>query len=215
MTELTFAKSFLSTLDSRPLKLQSDYALNPRELSLSSTYTLPKMPNAMRPPSASATKSTSSTVTVTLKSTRNPVLELTLPDQDATTTTILDLKDKVAKELGLNEAGRGKVKVLWERKPVGDAKSVREVIGADEAEDGKVEFGIMVMGWKAPAAAAGAAREVKEEDKMDVDTEAKVKVELDDTFWDNLRDFLQQMLPDDGRGAEEVLGSFRKGWETR
>ena len=30
MTELSFAKSFLATLDSRPIKLQSDYAADPK-----------------------------------------------------------------------------------------------------------------------------------------------------------------------------------------
>jgi len=30
MTELSFAKSFLSTLDSRPIKLQSDYVADPK-----------------------------------------------------------------------------------------------------------------------------------------------------------------------------------------
>jgi hypothetical protein len=34
MTELSFAKSFLSTLDSRPVKLRSDYVADPQKTGL-------------------------------------------------------------------------------------------------------------------------------------------------------------------------------------
>ena len=321
MTELTFAKSFLSTLDSRPLKLQSDYALNPRELSISSTYTLPKMSNAMHAPSSANAKAGTSTVTVVLKSARNPTLELTLPGVDAGTATILDLKDKVAKELGLDEAGRGKVKLLWERKPVSDAKSIREVMGdpgpgaerhlagdpgpgaekrlagdpgpgaekklagdpgpgaerhlagdpgpgaekklagdpgpgaerklagdpgpgaerrlagdpgpgAERKLTGdpgpgaeltgdpgpgaerKVEFGVMIMGWKPSAAGTAGAAGVKDgaEDDMDIDTDEKAQITLDESFWVDLRGFLQQRLKNEEHAAL-VMESFKKSWE--
>ena len=277
MTELTFAKSFLSTLDSRPLKLQSDYALNPRELSISSSYTLPKMANTMQAPSSANAKASTSTVTVILKSTRNPTLELTLPGVDAGTATILDLKGKVVKELGMDEAGRGKVKVLWDRKPVSDAKSIREVMGdpgpgaerhltgdpgpgaerhlagdpgpgaerklagdpgpgaerklagdpgpgaerklAGDPGPGaerKVEFGVMIMGWKPSAAGTAGAAKAQDgsADQMDVDTEGSAQLELDESFWVDLRGFLQERLKNEEHAAE-MTGLFQKSWEGR
>lgn len=39
--EVTFAKSFLSTLDSRPVKLQSDYAADQRTIELKGAVSLP------------------------------------------------------------------------------------------------------------------------------------------------------------------------------
>ncbi|KAG8526183.1 uncharacterized protein KY384_000176 [Bacidia gigantensis] len=163
MTELTFTKSFLSTLDSRPIKLPADYIIDPKTLTLEHAYTLPKMPPPhppMRKPSPSTSTAGTSTspsdpnaipttLTVTLKSSRNPPLELKVEDVDVNLTSVLSLKERVARELGLE--GTGKVKVLWERKPVGDAKSVKEVLG-EEGLRGRgtgVEFGVMVMGWSA------------------------------------------------------------------
>lgn len=45
MSELSFTKSFLSTLDSRPVKLRADHVFNPEEIGLrvpvSSSFTYP------------------------------------------------------------------------------------------------------------------------------------------------------------------------------
>lgn len=206
MTELTFTKTFLSTLDARPLKLQSDYSLPPKDLVINGAYTLPKMPNAMRKPSSQKGGDIDSPqkLTVTLTSSRNPVLELTVPEIDPAVTTVLDLKERVAKHLGLD--GVGKVKILWEKKPVADVKTVKEIEGD---KGGKVEFGVMVMGYKAPSAAQKGDGELGEGDKMDLDAET-----LDEAFWADVRGFLQQRLKDEGK-AEEVFKAFQAGWEKR
>ena len=180
MTELSFAKSFLSLLDSRPQKLPSDYIAPPKSLEINGPYTLPHMPTPMR--KTSSTKGTSdettstasnsssgppSQVTVTLKSTRPPVISMTLPHVNVATTSILQLKEGVAKELRLGSGsasglGMEKVKILHARKPVPDVKTIKEVLGGEEGlvemvktmqAEGKngeveVELGVMVMGWK-------------------------------------------------------------------
>ena len=205
MTELIFTKTFLSTLDARSVKLQPDYIIPPKDLEIHSTYILPKMPTSMRKPTDSPS-SKSGNVNITLRSSKNPTLELTLPNTDISSVTVLELKERVVKELnGAVEVG--KVKVLWEKKPVSDAKTVKEVVGE---KTGEVEFGLLVMGYKAPNSAA----EAKEDgaDKMDVDE--KGRAELDEVFWGDLRGFLQQRLNDEGR-AGEVLEAFKGAWERR
>ena len=102
MTELSFAKSFLSTLDSRPLKLQSDHASDPKTLEITAPYTLPRMPTAFKKLVASGEDGgkvqKQSTLNITLKSSKNPVMSLSLPSTDVGT-SMLALKEKVAKEL--------------------------------------------------------------------------------------------------------------------
>ncbi len=45
MTELSFAKSFLSTLDSRTIKLQSDHAADPKTFEPKGPVSLPTPSN--------------------------------------------------------------------------------------------------------------------------------------------------------------------------
>jgi len=52
MTELSFAKSFLSTLDSRTIKLQSDHAADPKTFEPKGPVSLPT-PSSLTPPSLS------------------------------------------------------------------------------------------------------------------------------------------------------------------
>ncbi|KAL9636451.1 MAG: hypothetical protein Q9164_002815 [Protoblastenia rupestris] len=224
MTELTFAKQFLSTLDARPMKLQPDHVSNPKTLEIHAPYTLPRMPEPMKKPSttSSASQTTPASITITLKSSRNPQMELKLPDMDAGTTSVLELKERIATEVGMD--GIEKIKVLWERKPVSDAKIVKEVIGEEGLQKAEVEFGVMVMGYVAPAAASKA--DVPKEtagDKMEVDGERETAAAEGaigeealgrEEFWDDLKGFLQQRLKDESL-AEDALGVFRNAWRRR
>lgn len=232
MTELSFAKTFLSTLDARPLKLQPDYTANPKTLSVNGPYTLPKMASAFKRPNnnnTSASPSSSSdptgaqeqankanVVNVTLKSSKNPVLNLNLPSTE-TGATILELKEKVAQELKLG--GTEKIRVLYNKKPVGDVKTLKELLAGNDDEAGgqqqQVELGVMVMGYKEVAGDAtmrdaNGGTSVEQGGPSSGEEEVLGKEE----FWADLRGFLMQRIRDEGK-AGEVFGRFRESWEKR
>lgn len=243
MTELSFTKSFLSLLDSRPLKRQSDWSLPPQKLELHAPYTLPRMPTPMRKLSSSNNETTDAPsssdeprFTILLKSSRPPPdLNLTLPDIDIGRTSVLDLKQRVATTVGLK--GTEKVKVLYARKPVGDSKTVREVLGGEEGV-GKlvqkwkgevpVEFGVMVMGGLPTAAAAerGAntsaapgrtdveMAEAPPETGAQVSDAGTTDILEGDAFWDDLKGYLTQRIKDEYK-AVEVWKQFKASWQNR
>ena len=124
------------------------------------------------------------------------------------------------------------IKVLYNKKPCADSKTVKDVLGDGEVGE-EVEFGVMIMGGAAAAAAAAVGTEagqVEEEgqkggaeggEKMDVDTTAPVAqgpsgdaVLESEEFWDDLKGFLSQRLKDDGK-ALEVVEVFRTGWKGK
>ncbi|MCJ1353845.1 MAG: hypothetical protein MMC33_003832 [Icmadophila ericetorum] len=235
MTELSFAKSFLAQLDTKPIKLQSDYAADLKDYVIKGPYTLPRMPTPMRPISKStgtttagpsgtstATTSTDLTLSITLKSLRNPPLDLHLTSQPLTT-SILELKQLVAAELK-GVVGVDKIRLLWKKKPCGDSKSLKDLLGDEVGTVREAEFGVMVMGGvPATAAAATAGRSEKKEAEdvvMGGMTEAEPVAQglhgkgvLDtEEFWTDLRGFLTQRVRDEGI-AERAWAVFRDGWE--
>ena len=145
---------------------------------------------------------------------------------------MLDLKDRVARELRLPQ-GVEKVRVLYARKPVGaDTRTVKEVLGGDEglkelggkAIKGEVavEFGIMVMGWKggdegspAPqverAAGTGAGADTAGKDTADA---MDVDEKEGEDFWEDLKGFLLQRVKDEGR-ATQMVETFREAWKGK
>lgn len=88
---------------------------------------------------------------ITLTSPRNPPLSINT-DQP-TSISILELKNIVSEDASIPVA---KIKVLYGKKPVHDAKTLSELLG-DEQPD-TVELGLMIMG----GAASVVAREPKE-----------------------------------------------------
>lgn len=235
MTELTFTKSYLSTLDSRPLRLQPDFIAPPQSLQLTGPYTLPRMPNPMHKPSspnddpttAATTTPPTNDLTITLKSQRNPPLDLKLTAVDPTTTSILDLKDRIVEEMS-NKIEAKKVKILYARKPVSDTKTISEAVGADAPTGGnEVEFAVMVMGWSGgvpvkDGGGAGVEGKTDTEKAEEVGGAGKGEGEQGvgvgalegKEFWGDLRGFLQQRLKDEG-AAEEVVGVFEGAWRGR
>ena len=212
MTELSFAKTFLSTLDSRPIKLQADYASDPKTLEITAPYTLPRMPNAFKKASMGGENGSNaqraSTLNITLKSSKNPVMSLSLPDTDLGT-SVLGLKEMVAKELKME--GTDKIRLLYKRKPAGDVKTIKEVVGKEDVGQ-EVEFGIMIMGYKEDSTR-------KDEDTPMKDAEIPVAQGLSgeevlrgEEFWTDLRGFLVQRLRDEGE-AGKLFDKFREAWE--
>lgn len=211
MTELSFAKTFLSTLDSRPVKLQPDHVSNPQTLEITASYTLPRMPTQFKKRTGTSAEDAdsqkSSTINCTLKSSRNPVMSLSLPGTDVGT-SVLQLKEKVAKELRIE--GTEKIRVLYKKKPAGDIKTIKELLGEEDL-GGEIELGIMVMGYKEDAG--------KAEDETMTDADAPVaqgpsedEVLGSEKFWEDLQGWLLQRIRDEDK-AGEVFDAFRGSWK--
>jgi ubiquitin-like protein 4 len=159
MGELQFAKQFLTSLDSKSTKYQSDHVFDPKDFQTRIPYTLPRLSHPPHPlPPNSRTPSTPPpgstiavpTITVTLKSTRNPALTLTLPDLNPSSTSIQSLKESVQSALGgPSIVGVEKIKILLNKKPIPASKKTvadtLEGVGLDGKEK-QVELGVMVMG---------------------------------------------------------------------
>ncbi|KAI4256233.1 MAG: hypothetical protein L6R42_006344 [Xanthoria sp. 1 TBL-2021] len=223
MTELSFAKSFLSTLDSRAIKLQPDHAADLKTLELKGPYTLPRYPSSptMQPPSTASQQSQPSAnndnkISITLRSLKSPPLNLTLPSQSVTT-SIFELKQKIAKEIQRDSTDG--IKVLYQRKPCSDAKTVGEVVGEEGARE--MEFGVMVVGLSAAGASAAGGEDVKmggvEEGKGKVPAaqgQSGEEVLGSAEFWDDLKGWLMQRVRDEGK-ADEVWSLFKRGWDER
>ncbi|PNS15520.1 FACT complex subunit spt16 [Sphaceloma murrayae] len=232
MSEVQFAKAFLATLDRKPAKLSSDFVSDPRNYPSQSPYILPKPSQPF--PSRSTPSSAPSSIPITLRPTKSPFTPLSIPASDPSQTTVLDLKTQYAQHAGLDVA---KIKILYQKRPVGDLKTVKDLLPA--GAEGEVEFSVMVLG--AVGAALGEMRAASPGtsvpdpasgvggagvgEKMDVDagpgSEAasavaevekggkRVEEELKgEAFWGDLRDFLVQRLKDEKEG-ERLAGMFR------
>ncbi|KAF3361258.1 hypothetical protein VdG1_00867 [Verticillium dahliae VDG1] len=75
MAEVVFARQFLSTLDSKPIKLSADHVEDPKNFPARPPYVLPKMPKAFSKPAAPLAPGQERSVTVVLKSLRNPPID--------------------------------------------------------------------------------------------------------------------------------------------
>ncbi|KAF2095219.1 hypothetical protein NA57DRAFT_59958 [Rhizodiscina lignyota] len=234
MTELSFAKQFLTALDAKPVKISSDNVVDAKTYPAQSAYILPRLPNAKRRRTEPATDAQSATtdatapsggLTVTLKPMKAGNPTITLPSQ-APTTSVYDLKTAYATQAGGLDTS--KIKILRSRKPVPDSKSLADVLaeggGAegtsekDLAKEIVVEFSVMLM----PGAAA-VTSPVSEKDKMDIDSTAPaapvaqgasgVEVLKAEEFWGDLKGFLMQRIRDEGE-SEKLVKVFRGAWES-
>lgn len=212
MTEISFARSFLSALDMRPVKLSSDHVADPRTYPSQSAYTLPRAANQPQKrkraaPSAAGPGSTPAehSLSVTLKSTKGGDAVTAAMGVGA---SVFDLKALFGKEKGLQTE---KVKVLWNKKPVADSKTIKDILG-DGAETAKdVEFSVMVMGGA--AAATAAASDAQGPDTVPVaQGPSGAEVLGSEEFWKDLGGYLQQRMRSE-RDSEKVLGIFREAWD--
>jgi hypothetical protein len=196
MAEAAFAQTFLATLDARPIKLPADYVEDPRNGPARGAYILPRMPKPMSKPTKLVPGQERS-IKVTLKSLRNPPLDIKLTSQPLGT-SILDIKNQVTSQTRIPA---DKMKVLFNKKPVPDSKVLKELLGET---DTAIEFSVMVVGGaaaipppesaEAPRASAASAEELET-----------------DAFWEDLSGFLSQRLKDQKR-AEQLSGLFKQSW---
>ncbi|EMC97423.1 hypothetical protein BAUCODRAFT_33139 [Baudoinia panamericana UAMH 10762] len=237
MSEVTFAKSFLATLDKKPIKLPADHVSDPRKYPAQSPYTLPRPthPFPRKTVPAATQEAKQKTVTATLKPMRGgetvTLADLTLQS------TIHDIKTQYAQQ---SSQPQDKIKLLLNKKPAADLKTLQELGVAGET----VELSVMIMGAGAatPTAATTPAVEKSEPvapstaeppavDKMDVDektpapssekaqAEAEAKPEAQantahqilasEEFWTDLKGFLSQRLRDD-QEAGTLVQVFRE-----
>ncbi|KAK8146784.1 hypothetical protein G3M48_002593 [Beauveria asiatica] len=221
MAETAFAKTFLTTLSGRPAVLSPDHVEDARNFPARPPYILPRMPTEMSKPRGrgAAPPGQERSVTVTLRSLRNPPLDITLAAQ-ALDTSLLDVKQAAAARARIPA---DKLKILHSKRPVPDSKILRDVVG--EGQTAVVEFSVMVIG--------GAAAVLPEEEVvMDVDgadgddgagegavaarrrraEKGEAAVEQD-KFWEDLNGFLMQRIKDEDTAAE-LTTVFKNAWEA-
>ncbi|KAJ5318173.1 hypothetical protein PENANT_c052G01823 [Penicillium antarcticum] len=228
MSELTFTKSFLSTLDSRPIKLRADHVFDPEQVGLRVPYTLPRL-SAPHPPMPKKVKSaqapgSSKSINVCIKSARNPALEFTISNAPISTTSIQDLRDAVQARVTDAQNGQvplDKIKILYKRKPVtGTGKTLAEVLADEPAvlAGGKaVEIGVMIIGG-AQVIDSAVAQPAVEEKRDESPPKAAVgpsgeEVLKTDAFWDDLQGYLEQRLKDEEE-AKRLRLLFKDAWSS-
>lgn len=165
----------------------------------------------------------SKSITVHIKSARNPALELSLSNAPLATTSVQDLKDAVRSRVTDaqgNQVALDKIKILYRRKPVsGTGKTVAEIL-SDEPEmlaGGKeVEFGVMIIGGAKTVDSAAQSEPTEERDvsppKPAVGPSGE-EVLQNEGFWDDLQGYLEQRLKD-GEEAKRLRGLFWTAWSS-
>lgn len=181
-----------------------------------------------RTTAASTNTAGSSPATVTLTITLKPLRAaatgpnvVTVRDQTPNS-SIYDVKAACAAQAGY---APDKVKILWERKPVADSKTVKEVVG-DAARDGaELEMNVMFMGQPtqksevageeaAPAAEpqeADRRESVYEDAPIAQGAHGEAVLETEE-FWDDLQGFVLQRLRDE-EATTKVVRGFRESWK--
>ncbi|KAH8165557.1 hypothetical protein CIB48_g2689 [Xylaria polymorpha] len=209
MTEVSFAKSFLAALDGRPIKLSPEHVEDPKTYQARSAVRAPPSwcPSIMPKPiskrkGASVAPGQERSLVVTVKSLRNPPLDLRLSSQTINT-SIHDVKASVAKETGIDE---GKIKILHKKKPIPDSKVLKDLVGDGETT---IEFSVMVMGG---AAAVAAAKPEAQNDVAQGLSGADVLQTQD--FWSDLSGFLLQRIRDEQLAAE-LTDTFQQAWKGK
>ncbi|KAL8365811.1 hypothetical protein RB595_004539 [Gaeumannomyces hyphopodioides] len=209
MAEVAFASTFLSQLDSRPAKLSPDHVEDPRNYPTRSAYIMPRMPKPMSKRASPSNPGQERSVTVHLRSLRNPPLDIKLTSQPLGT-SVLDVRTAAAAQAGLRP---DKVKLLHKKKPVADSKVLRDLVAADD--ETLVEFSVMVLGGG--AAAAKAEEEADQASPSAAPTAQGVsgaEAVQSEEFWVDLRGFLLQRVRDE-KYVDELSSTFRKAWEDR
>ncbi|KAL7944401.1 cell-cycle control medial ring component domain-containing protein [Trichoderma barbatum] len=213
MAEVAFAKTFLTSLDSRPIKLSPDHIEDPKSFPPRPPYILPRMPTPMSKPSTRLAPGQERSISITLKSLRNPPLDITLPALPLST-SVLDVKAAVNAQTRIPI---DKMKLLLNKRPVADTKVLKELLVKES--DKVIDFSVMVIGGAAviPPEEKPASEEAMETDEPVSTAQADaatVEAELEsDAFWADLGGFLQQRLKAQDK-AEELSSLFRSSWQA-
>jgi hypothetical protein len=197
------------------------------------------MPKRIKPISIPGS---SKSITLHLRSGRNPVLHFTVDNVPLETTTIQELKEAVQKKVQTTNADKqpmkvplDKIKILWNRKPV-QKKTIAEILGNEPvAHTGdEPEFGVMILGGAtvvdvaskrklAPAAEV----ETRPEGEVMPDAEGQLgesqplpaqgkvgdMVLQTAAFWSELQDFLEARVRDESEAAR-LKDLFKSAWSS-
>jgi hypothetical protein len=151
---------------------------------------------------------------VSLKNLKSPSSSLQLDNQPLTT-SIYDLKSAYAAKSG---GATDKIKLLHNKKPTQDSKTLKDILG-DAAETTKdVEFTIMVMGGgaakAAPSPVASPGIEIPQPEMAAPAAQGTSGAEVlkSKEFWDDLQGFLLQRVRDEGEAAK-LSKLFKSAWE--
>ncbi|KAK0741704.1 cell-cycle control medial ring component [Apiosordaria backusii] len=230
MTELSFAQSFISLLGTIPSKISHDHVEDPRRYTITTPYTLPHHPSQKpfrRQTSTTPGQSSSDKVTVTAVSPRNPPLSITIDTAlPVSTTSVLDVKNQIAAQTGIPLP---KIKLLYQKKPAQDSKTLKDILAGSGAGQTALEFGLMIIGGAASVPAEPPKpKEVEQTEETLNDEEGDIpmtdsapvaapgqlsgkEVLSTDEFWEDLRGFLEQRVKDE-QVAREAVGRFRQAW---
>lgn len=151
-------------------------------------------------------------------------LELSFPAADGLDTSVRAVRERVAREIGGGGGGMlpvDKVKLLFAKRPVGDSKTLRELVASSSSSSGgdggdevsQVEFSVMVLGGVVPAAGKKEAEGVGSGSVVAQGLSGRAVLETDE-FWGDLRGFLQQRVRDEGV-AGEMVEVFKGAWKGR
>ncbi|EEH17439.2 hypothetical protein PABG_00002 [Paracoccidioides brasiliensis Pb03] len=210
MAELTFTKSFLTALDSRPVKLPADYVFDPQSFPAPHPFTLPPLsdphPSMPKKIKRAGIPGSSKSIAIHLKSARNPVLHVTLENRTISSTT----------------------------KPV-QGQTLTDVLGNDYAAlsgGHGIEFGVMVLGGAAALAPVASKEDERIPSKELSEPSPTPVPTLDDQnpaqssqtyahnvlsteeFWDDLDAFVSTKLKDPEQ-VSQVKTIFKNAWMSR
>ncbi|KAK2749144.1 hypothetical protein FQN57_006759 [Myotisia sp. PD_48] len=243
MTELSFAKSFLSTLDSRPVKLPADHVFDPRTFAPRFPITLPRLSDPPHPPMPKKVKTvaapgSSKSITVHLKSARNPVLDIKLDKIALNTATTQELKETIQQRIRPTnttdpdaKVPLDKIKLLWKRKPV-QTSLIGDIVANEPdilSKGGNVEFSVMVLGGASvipddelPKRTTKSVPSTEQNENMapepSGDEKASTSLSAADipkspAFWADLEVYLRGKVKDESEAAR--LGAlFKSAWEA-
>jgi ubiquitin-like protein 4 len=135
---------------------------------------------------------------------------------DTSKTSIFDLKNAYSTKSSIAVS---KIKVLWNKKPVSDSKTIGEVIGQDAGTE--VEFSIMIMGGgvttggtpvtNPPAVAPSEAEKGLGAGPAAQGPSGK-EVVASSEFWEDLKGFVVQRIRDEQEG-QRLVSVFKAAWE--
>lgn len=166
-------------------------------------YIMSRMPTPMSTKESTAAPLPGSepSIKVTLRSLRNPPIDISLISQPLTT-SVHEIKAEVSKQA---RVPADKIKLLLNKRPVQDSKILKEVIDQDGAVPKSIEFSVMVMG--------GAAAVLP--DESDKATQAaSTASKVDDAFWGDLKGFLTQRLKDESL-SKDMATTFQASWASK
>ena len=143
-------------------------------------------------------------ITLHIKSLRNPPLDLKLTSQPLDTTSVLDVKTQVQAQTRIPVE---KMKLLHNKRPVTDSKVLKDLLGSESAAPSSLEFSVMVIGG---AAAIPPPVEAVQESAGEAQDVSPLTT---DAFWSDLRGFLMQRLKDEQQ-ADDFSRLFKSSYES-